>query len=522
MTGTLVAAANPVAAIGFRAETNPEGPVIDLVWDLPDPTGPVDDPPVRIVRRQRRFPGRGRRGVLPVAATATDLSDGRLVYDSGTFAFALEETTDELLDGARVSTSRQYRWEGTPPDRSLARTVRRAAGPGQRPPRTTIRVTDREGLQPGTVYYYTAFVGSPPFYSAQGQAAALATAPPRSSLFATMPGVDQRLDTVHPPPAAVARADADKGQLQRFVEVVDLHAAMLAGMVDGLRALHDPRRIDSRLLPRLAHLLGWRLKDYLDEDGQRTELRYAPEFYRTVGTSPNVATMINRLTGWDAQVREFARSIARTFNVARLEALNAATVYLDGSLTAHPGETPPLRGRRVPVGTADTADTAAMFKLRTHAVDDPTAYTYDCGRPDGRGGWQRDDTTWYDRATIGVYIVPDVETEPFTLQTEWERIRQIIGEFLPIQVRAVFVLQPTVVVEEAYDATAAVTDDLVATVGVLGQAERGDAAQERGVDLIPAWRWLMSNDLGSRTVDVTTLPVDTGGRTRHVGVGVER
>ena len=41
----------------------------------------------------------------------------------------------------------------------------------------------------------------------------------------------------------------------------------------------------------------------------RYEIIFAPEVYRTVGTIPNIAAMINRLTGWDAQIREFVEQI---------------------------------------------------------------------------------------------------------------------------------------------------------------------------------------------------------------------
>src|SRR5215475_6059248 len=135
--------------IRLRAEANPLGPAIDLVWDLQDPEGDPDALPMRILRRERRFPGRSRRGVVPVAATGQDLGDGLVVYETATFGFDFEEVREER-DGQRlIVTTRQYLYQGNPPDRILLRSIHRefsVAGGG--PTRTTVRVIDRQGLTP--------------------------------------------------------------------------------------------------------------------------------------------------------------------------------------------------------------------------------------------------------------------------------------------------------------------------------------------------------------------------------------
>ena len=504
--------------LNFRALTNPVGPAIDLTWELPDPAQPPDAVPLVILRRERRFPGLNRRGNVAVAGTVQDLSDGDLVYDTATFTYDFEEPWEERDGDLLVETTYQYVYMGVPRDRLLVRSLRREYFPDANTPiHTLVRVIDRANLAPETLYYYTAFAGNARLYSALTQASALATGRTTRSLFDLLPQVHQRLDTSRPLPNTAPLADVGKGQLQRLTEVFDAHADMLQAMVAAMRDLRSPRQVDSRLLPALAHLLGWRLKGYLNEDDQRNEILFAPEVYRTVGTIPNLAAMVNRLTGWDTRVREYATSIVMSFDSSRLESLQGGTpIYLDGRVQV--SATPPhLTGSRVPFGSVDTSDPMAMFRLRTRAFDDTTAYTYDCGTPDGQGNYRRDNDTWYNRETVGLYIVPDVETEPFRLEEEWNRVRQIIGEFLPIQVRVVFVVQPGVVVEEAYNAVRDVTEGFV-DVGVELKDETYTGAVDAGVDRIPGWQWFVTNALAHHSVDTSAVTIDTASRTWHTGL----
>ena len=405
-----------------RAETNSVGPAIDLGWELPHPAGDPDAS-LRIVRRERRFPGRSRRGVVPVVANADDLADGLVVYDTNTFRFDFEETRQEQDEEHLIATTRQFRYQGSPADRILIGSIRRQLpAAGGDPIRMTGRVIDRQGLGPGTIYYYTyytAFVGPSGRFSRITQAAALATGQYGQALFASLPQIHQCLDATPAPPFSVARPDQAKGQLQRFLEVFEARADMLHGLIDGLRDLRNPRWIASRLLPQLAPFIGWTLKDYLNEDGQRSEIGFAPVIYQTVGTIPTIAAVINRLTGWDAQVREFVRDVLVSFDGSRLERLpSGEQVYVDGSQVQNPTPPPHLSGHSLPAGSLDITDAMAMFKLRTRSFDNQSAYNYDCGQPDGQGGYRRDEDDWYNRETIGIYIVPDVETEMFSLLQE--------------------------------------------------------------------------------------------------------
>lgn len=505
----------------FRAETNPDGPAVDLVWELPVPSAQPPSYPLTIVRRERRFPGRSRRGVVAVAASASDLADGRTIFREASFRHDIEETRDELVNGVLVRTTRQYAFRGDPRDRVLIRSITRELDASrQNVVRTTIRVTDRDGVAEQKRYYYTAFAvgGQPAQYSRATQSSALATGGGGPKLFELLPAIDRRRDTELPPAAAVANADQAKGQLERFLGAFDAHGDMLLGQIDGLRDLHVPRRVDSRLLGPLAHLVGWKLKDYLDEDGQRNEIAFAPRVYQTIGTIPNLAAMVNRLTGWDATMWEFARNVVLTWDGSRRE----GDAYFDGStrLVPDPNDKhapPQLKSQPRPVGSVDTADAAAMFALRNRSPGDTNCYSYDCGRPDGMGGYLRTDAVRYNRETLGVYVIPEESSDSFVLQQEAERIKSILRDFLPIGRRAVFFVMPGTIVEEPYDATRDASDSAT-DIGTVVDLEAYGAGTDAIKDTMLGWRWIVSNTAASRSVNTAVAPVDTSWRTRHVGV----
>ena len=424
-------------ALNFRVETNPLGPAIDLVWDLPDPAGAVDGFSLRILRRVRRFPGASRQGVAAVTATPADLAEGDLVYSAGSLAYDIEETRVQVLPDARVTTTRQYTFRGAPRDRVLVRTIVREAPPAGGPTtRTTVRVVDRAGLEPGTIYYYTAFAGVPRRFSARTQSSAIATGRRSPDLFRLLPRLDQQRDVQAPDPRTVANADQGRGQLERLLRTVQAVTDMLFGFADGLSDLHAPRRVDARLLQATAALIGWHLKAYLTEEGQRNEIVFANEVYRTLGTKPNIAAMVNRLTGWPSEVKEFADNVVVSWDASRVERLGGGvTGYLDGSATTT-GAPPALAVRTVPRGSVDTTDAAALAALRNRTFDSAVPCTYDCGIPDPAGGYVRDDTIVYNRETIGVYVTPG-GMPPALVQETWDRVKTILAEFLPVQVRPV-------------------------------------------------------------------------------------
>jgi phage tail-like protein len=459
----------------FQAESNPSGGAIDLIWDIqieadawafPDP-----DSLRLVIRRQGQqegsFPGLNRRGECPVAVNPGNLDSqgGTEIYNSLDSTkipqIDFEKTWEERSDRHQIVTIYQY--AGLSGEHTLVRTLRQAsqslmAGQRWQPTRLTVRFTDRQDLTPGTIYYYTAFVfgqsaeGAPQLYfSRQSQASALCTRRYGHALFNDLPQVHQQFDTTLPPRGMVAQEDAEKGQLQRFLEVFDAHADMLRGHIESLQDLHDIERVDSRLLPHLAHYIGWKLSANLNEVAQRDELRSALELYRRVGTQPNLVTMIRRLTGWEVfQIHEFGRHVLTTYDPNRWETVidqagNSHRYYLDETFGPTqdyldyldinkdiPEEEWPewpededeeaecWQGRQDgPPGSLNTDSATHKRALWSYSPSDPNVYTYD---PDGK----------YNPATLGIYI-------PFDLPADQEKVlRKALADFLPVQVNLVF------------------------------------------------------------------------------------
>lgn len=589
-----------LAALQFRAVANPLGAAIDLVWDVPDAQ---PNPPRRliIVRRERRFPGLNRRGVLPVLAniSSEDWPDGDIIYDSQAFTFDLRETREERFDNTRIETTRQYELLGEQRERQLSRTIRRefTSTPDGDDilTQSTIRVTDSQTIHPGTIYYYTAFLAAETeqefYFSNLTQASALATGRYGHQLFSALPQIHQQLDTTRPAPQQVTPADRNKGQLQRFLEVFEAHADMLHSFVGGLGDLRNLNRVDSKFLPHLADYIGWRLQGNTNELQQRQEIRNAPELYKTIGTIPTIKAVINRFTGWDVEVRAFARNVLLTFDPSRFEDINGDIVYLDGSFTllqepsGGPAPDPPWQGRRFPRGSLDTEDAEALEKLRGNAIDGPTVYTFDAGRrgytlslitPDSaeeiptrgnslvtvarindsysvrifnRAGRRvidvgasiftpddslisqlefafeqesiseltaktlirqiasslnydttdadsltLDDTVFYNPKVVGIYFSPNLNNEDvLALSEEVPRIRQILAEFIPIQIRLIFFLR-FIDFENVADVLE-LTDEVVNS------------------EFIP-WEVFITNDLNHLTIDTDAIqPLDNVSRT---------
>jgi hypothetical protein len=97
-------------------------PAIELSWDIPlagQQTFPHPDDPqfsCLILRRERRFPGQNRKGVIRIIVAPDDesLQDGEIVYDTANFHYDWEETQEEQLGNQIVTTIRQYRYRLAP------------------------------------------------------------------------------------------------------------------------------------------------------------------------------------------------------------------------------------------------------------------------------------------------------------------------------------------------------------------------------------------------------------------------
>ncbi len=92
--------------------------------------------------------------------------------------------------------------------------------------------------------------------------------------------------------------------------------------------------------------------------------------------------------------------------------------------------------------SVDTKNLAKIAQRGTY--DDFQTYSYDTG-PAGTPGPE----TWYARDTIGLYLTPDTEDTSKIAQNQ-TMIERILREFLPIQIRAVFIFEPAIYKEMIY------------------------------------------------------------------------
>ncbi|MGH7600538.1 MAG: hypothetical protein ACREOI_29635, partial [bacterium] len=79
--------------------------------------------------------------------------------------------------------------------------------------------------------------------------------------------------------------------------------------------------------------------------------------------------------------------------------------------------------------TVDTRNPAKISRRRN--LQDVQHYSYDTGKQD---------MNWYARDTVGIYLTPDTEDETFVVRKQ-AQIQNVLQRFLPIQIRAVFILQ---------------------------------------------------------------------------------
>jgi len=168
------------------------------------------------------------------------------------------------------------------------------------------------GLDPETVYYYTIYAPDPAtpgvFLSKRAwRASAMATGRYGldERLYQLLPALHKQYD--EPSPDSQGR-----GQLRSYLQVFGLGLDQVRSLAEGLRGRHDVQEVRADLLPHLARWIGWELDRTADELAQRNDVLFAPEIYSTVGTVPNVRALVNRITGWNCQVKEFVHNVFLT------------------------------------------------------------------------------------------------------------------------------------------------------------------------------------------------------------------
>jgi hypothetical protein len=187
-----------------------------------------------------------------------------------------------------------------------------------------IRRFSDTGLKGETVYYYAVVVYDDSLPNPNYDAAfvsAITTTPYKTAedLYKDLPGLYRNYDLFLPPEVPeLDPVDKDKGQLQRLVEMFGLQFDLLRSFASGVRDFSNIDQIDGALLPLLAQWIGWQTNFTLNLARQRNEIKYAPHFYRTTGIAANLRATINRLTKWDAQIKEFVHNIFLSNNPEQL------------------------------------------------------------------------------------------------------------------------------------------------------------------------------------------------------------
>jgi phage tail-like protein len=166
-----------------------------------------------------------------------------------------------------------------------------------------------------------------------------------------------------------------------------------------------------------------------------------------------------------------------------------------------------------------TVDTRNLSKLALRGrFEDFQSYTYDAG-----DNGERTNQDWYARDTVGVFLTPDTEDATLNQHTR-HRIEDFLRRFLPIQVRAVFIVEPPVYTElvytygfEDYEPKRVIVEQVFDST--IPEPYLGIEDSYR--DIVPGWVWVHSwslEYLDHRTVDFTTTPIDTKFRTWHIGL----
>lgn len=191
-----------------------------------------------------------------------------------------------------------------------------------------VRLVDR-GLQAEEVYYYRLYLkqGSS-FYLTKyhwvTEAIATGDYDFSSALYKKLPAVHQYYDEQTPDRQG-------KGQLRRYLSLAGASLDHSRSLLEFLRQRHNTNRVYSKALPGLARMIGWRPDVTSDAMLLRKDISDAPAIYRTVGTVANLRSVVNRVTGWDCQIKEFVHNIFLTNAVENINLWEIWHQYHDGS-----------------------------------------------------------------------------------------------------------------------------------------------------------------------------------------------
>ena len=247
----------------IKAEPNACGGQINLSWKNPSKDEFPNFKGVKIVRRERRFPE------ASPPQFSSDIKnffyDGTLIYNGTEESFS-----DKELHGETVYYYTFYTYDDNADPTKVRHFTNRAS-------RIAAMATSNYGMG--------------------------------DKLNDLIPAIYKRYDTIYAEPGTVAPEDEQKGELQRFMEILGGQLDLIRSFIAGTRKFLDLDRCDGSLLPLLGQWIGWQTNPSLDLNSQRNEIRYAPELYKTVGIAANLRAFVNRLTNWDSQIKEFVHNV---------------------------------------------------------------------------------------------------------------------------------------------------------------------------------------------------------------------
>lgn len=145
---------------------------------------------------------------------------------------------------------------------------------------------------------------------------------------------------------------------------------------------------------------------------------------------------------------------------------------------------------------------------RRGMYDDFQTYTYDTG-----AGGEPTNNDWYARDAIGLYLKPPDIEDARSLTDKQEVIKDILARFLPIQSRAVFILEPPIYGEKVFTCVDQFFDAQLTEIYPPVNHDYFDKAQ--------GWTWIRSwspEHSGHNSVDFYVSPVTTRYRTIHTAL----
>jgi phage tail-like protein len=187
----------------------------------------------------------------------------------------------------------------------------------------------------------------------------------------------------------------DRGQLQRFLRLLEIELGTAKGFTDNLETCIDVDRAPENLLPYLAGITGADINWDIPLPRRRLEIRYAISVYRTKGTAPGIERQVWTVTGYHALVDPW---------------------YDNLLFTNDPNTT-----------TAPLADDVVAWKLY-ESYGDPIARVID---PNGMFFFKN----------FGIFARMDPRA--ILTQAQVDKINRILGDFIPALSRAdLFFLDP--------------------------------------------------------------------------------